>query len=144
MIVQTIGAAKRKVFVSFDYEKDRAYLNFFFNQGRKADATWSISRWSEPFSDADPEWVATTTKHIKQGEALVVLLGKTTFRSPGVLKEVTIAQILGKRIYQIVPYGMRDPRVIPNVGRVLRWDWEGVKRAIASTPAAGWRVRQAV
>jgi hypothetical protein len=133
-IVQTIGGTKRKVFVSFDYERDRPYKDFFINQSRKPDATWFSSDSSDPYP-TDLEWVANTTRRIKQAEAMVVLLGPTTFKSPGVLKEVTIAQILKKFVSQIIPYGAGMPHVIPNVGRVIRWDWDNVKRAIATAPA---------
>jgi len=64
----------------------------------------------------------------------VLLLGPTAFRSPGVLKEITIAKILDKQIYQIIPPGKGTPSVIPNVGRVLSWEWAAVKRAIATMP----------
>ena len=80
-------------------------------------------------------WISRTTGRIKQAEVVVVLLGHTAFRSPGVLKEVTIAQILGKKVYQIIPHRGGSPNVIPNAGRVLRWDWDTIKRAIAASPA---------
>ena len=135
MIVQTIGGTKRRVFVSFDVERDRPFKDSFLNQGRKSDATWHATYWSQAYDETDSMWVSTATSHIKQSEAVVVLLGPTTFRAPGVLKEVTIAQILGKSVYQIIPYGAGEPHIIPNVGQVVRWDWEKVKRVIATVPS---------
>jgi hypothetical protein len=134
MIVQTIGGSKRKVFVAFDVERDRQYREFLFNQGRKSDATWYVSHWSQPYDENDPLWVADTSSHIKQAEAVVVLLGPTTFWAPGVLKEVTIAKVLQRFVYQIIPYGAGTPHIIPSTGRVVRWEWETVKRAIATAP----------
>ena len=134
VIVQTIGGIKRKVFVSYDAPRDRPFRDFFINQSRHTDATWYVRRWSEPYDETNAMWVTTATGRIKEAEAVVVLLGPMTFRAPGVLKEVTIAQILGKYVYQIIPYGAGQPDVIPNVGRVVRWDWEAVKRAIATAP----------
>ncbi len=135
MIVQTIGGIKRKVFVSYDTERDRAFRDFFINQSRHSDATWYVRRWSDEYNEANSMWMSTTTGRIKEAEAVVVLLGPMTFKAPGVLKEVTIAQILGKFIYQIIPYGAGQPHIIPNAGRVVRWDWESVKRLIATAPA---------
>ena len=80
-------------------------------------------------------FVSTATGHIKESEAVVVLLGPTTFGCPGVLKEVAIGIMLSKPIYQIIPYGAGTPHTIPNAGRVVRWDWENVKRAIATAPS---------
>ena len=61
------------------------------------------------------------------------------FRSPGVLKEVATAHILQKSVIQIVPYGAGSPHTIPNAGRVVRWEWDVVKRAVAAAPAFGTR-----
>ena len=135
MLVQTIGGIKRKVFVSYDTVHDRAFREFFVSQSRHSDATWHVRRWSEEWDESNPAWVSMTTGRIKEAEAVVVLLGPMTFRAPGVLKEVMIAEILGKYVYQIIPYGAGQPHVIPNVGRVVRWDWDAVKRAIATAPA---------
>ena len=134
LIVQIIGGTKRRVFVSFDFERDRQFRDFFINQGRKSDATWAVTHSSQEYDEHDEMWLSTTTGRMKQTETLVVLLGPITFRSPGVLKEVTIAHILKMNIYQIIPQGSGAPRHIPNAGRVVRWDWENVKRAIAAAP----------
>lgn len=135
VLVQTIGGIKRKVFVSYDTVRDRPFRDFFIGQSRHTDATWYVRQWSMEYDPENGMWVSTTTGRIKEAEAVVVLLGPMTFRAPGVLKEVTIAQILGKYVYQVIPYGAGQPHVIPNVGRVVRWDWESVKRAIATAPA---------
>ena len=52
----------------------------------------------------------------------MVILGPTTFRSSGVLKEIKLAQVLGRPICQIVPYGVSEPHVIPATGRIVPWD----------------------
>ena len=80
-------------------------------------------------------WISTTTHRIKQAEVLVVLLGPTSFRNPGILKELTIGKILETQIYQIIPPGKGTPNVIPNMTRMVIWEWATVKRAIATTPS---------
>jgi hypothetical protein len=132
--IQVIGGIKRRVFVSFDTDRDRPMRDFFISQGRRDDSTWSVTRWSEEFDAEDPSWISDATHHIKQAEVFVLLLGPTSFQSPGVLKEIIIAKILNKQIYQIIPPGKGTPNVIPNVGRVLKWEWAAVKRAIATMP----------
>lgn len=134
--VRTIGGTKRRTFVSFDPTRGRPVRDFFLHQGRREDATWVVKNWSEPYEEEDVAglWVSQTTGRIKQAEVLVVLLGPTTYRCPGVLKEVTIAKILGKNVYQIIPFGAGNPHFIPNAGRVLRWEWDTIKRAIATAP----------
>ena len=134
MIIKTVGGVKRRVFLSFDTERDKPFRDFFINQGRKEDATWAVTRWSEPYDPGDSMWVSATTQRIKQAEVLIVLLGPGTFRCTGVLKEVTIAQILEKNIFQIIPAAKGTPHILPNVGKIVRWDWNNVKRAIATAP----------
>ena len=137
MNVQTVDGIKRRVFVSFDTERDRPIRDFFVNQGRRDDSTWTVTRRSDPFDADDGMWVSTATHRIKHAEVLVLLLGPMTFRNPGVVKEVSIAKILDKQIYQIIPPGKGSPNVLAGVGRVIRWEWASVRRAIA-TMAPKW------
>ena len=65
------------MFVSFDTLRDRPICDFFINQGRREDSTWTVTRWSEEFDAEDPMWIPTTTHRISQAEVLVVLLGST-------------------------------------------------------------------
>ena len=116
MEIQTVGGIKRRVFVSFDTLRERPIRDFFINQGRREDSTWTVTRWSEEFDAEDPMWISTTTHRIKQAEVLVVLLGPTSCRNPGILKELTIGKILETQIYQIIPSGKgteRDPKHEP-------------------------------
>jgi hypothetical protein len=122
VIVQPIGGTKRKVHLSFDVEQGQPYKDFFVRQGQKRDATWSVTSTSPAFGLNDPRWLSTLTSLIKRAEALLVLLTPTTYRSLSVLKEVTIAQILGRPVFQIIPYGAGEPHVIPNAGRAIAWD----------------------
>lgn len=138
MNVKTFGGVKRRVFASFNTERDRALRDFFINEGRKHDATWAVIRWSEPYQeDEEGMWVTNTTGRMRQADLVVVLLGPTTFNHKGVLKELTIAQILGMNVVQVVPPGAGSPNYIPDVGRVVRWDWDSVKRAMLAPPK-GW------
>lgn len=134
MIVKTVGGTKRRIFVSFDTCSDQHHRDFFLSQGRKSDATWHVSFTSEPFEEPTVPWVAATLDRISRCEALVVILSPITFSSAGVLKEIQLAQVLGKPIYQIVPYGVAEPHVIPDTGRIVPWDWDAVRRTLATIP----------
>jgi hypothetical protein len=50
-------------------------------------------------------------------------------------KEVAIGIMLSKPIDQIRSYCAGTPHTIPNAGRVVRWDGENVKCAIATAPS---------
>jgi hypothetical protein len=78
---------------------------------------------------------------MRQADLVVVLLGPTTFNYKGVLKEMTIAEILGLTVVQVVVPGAGSPHIIPNVGRVVHWEWDTVKRAMLAPPK-GWASAQ--
>ena len=137
MVLRTVGGNKRRVYLCFDYERDRQLRDFFLNQGRHTDATWYVTHWSQPYADTDPLWMSTAANQIKDAEAFVIMLGPGTHKAPGVLKEVNIARQLDKPIYQIVPPTPGDPHPIPRTGRVVRWEWQAVKRIIATAPRRG-------
>ncbi len=100
---RTIGGSKRRVFVSSDVERDRLLRNFFYREGQQHYATWHVSFASELYETMDPMWISTAIGRIKQCEALVVVRSSSTYRSPGVLKEVATARILQKRFIQLFP-----------------------------------------
>lgn len=138
MNVQTYGGIKRRVFASFHTERDRGLRDHFITEGRKLDATWTVTRWSEPYVEDDEGlWITNTTGRMRQTDLVVVLLGATTFNCKGVLKELTIAQVLGMNVVQVILPGAGSPHYIPNVGRVVHWDWDTVKRAMLAPPK-GW------
>jgi hypothetical protein len=74
---------------------------------------------------------------MRLADLVVVLLGPTTFTCKGVLKEMTIAEVLGLTVVQVVVPGAGSPHIIPNVGRVVHWEWDTVKRAMLAPPK-GW------
>ena len=53
---------------------------------------------------------------------------------PEILKEIKLAQVLGRPIYQIVPYGVSEPHVIPGTGRIVPWDWDAIRRTLVTIP----------
>ncbi len=136
MVMRTVGGTKRKIFLSYDLERDRENRDFFLRQGRQSDATWHVGHMSEYLNENDPSWLPNTTRRIKECQAVIVLLGSHTYGAPGVLKEVAVAEMLDKPIFQIIPYGAGQPHTIPNAGRVIRWQWDNVKQAIASAGAS--------
>ncbi|MBM3939915.1 MAG: hypothetical protein FJ318_03280 [SAR202 cluster bacterium] len=93
---------RRKLFVSFDYANDRSRKDFFATQSRQPDATFTLSDWSLPFEEPLKEWVENTYQRINRADAVVVMVGHNTIRAPGVQREVHMAKLLGKDIYQLL------------------------------------------
>jgi len=57
--------------------------------------------------------------------------GRLEAPTPGVLKEVKIANELSKPTFQIIGYkdGSEDWR-LPDAGRVYSWSWDNLKRLL--------------
>jgi len=61
---------------------------------------------------------------------VIVMVGPLTYKAPGVLKEVKMARKAEKPIYQIIGYKDSSPERVPNAGRLLRWNWDNLKRIL--------------
>ena len=123
--------AKKKVFVSFDFDNDKTLKDFLIGQAKLNDSPFEVSDFS--LKDAAPEkaWLEKARAAISRAEVFIVMLGPKTKSAPGVLKEVKIANELGKEKFQII--GKKDASetwAVPNAGRVYKWDWDNLKKLL--------------
>jgi hypothetical protein len=124
--------AKKKVFVSFDFDNDKTLKEFIIGQARLPDSPFEVIDGSLREAAPEPQWVARARLRIAQADVFIVMLGPKTARAPGVLKEVRIATELLKPKFQIVGY--RDGTeqwAVPGGGRTYRWSWPTLKQLLA-------------
>ncbi len=123
---------KKRVFVSFDFDNDRTLKEFIIGQARLPDSPFEVSDGSLKEAAPEPQWVARARLAIARADVFIVMLGPRTARASGVLKEVAIANELGKPKFQIVGYRDGTERwAVPGAGRTYRWDWNTLKRLLA-------------
>ena len=124
--------AKKKVFVSFDFDNDKALKDFIIGQAKNPDSPFEVSDHSLKEAAPEKDWVEKARRAISRSDVLIVMLGPKTKKASGVLKEVKIANELKKKKFQIIGYkvGTEDWRV-PDAGRVYRWNWENLKKLLA-------------
>ncbi len=124
--------AKKKVFVSFDFDNDKALKDFIIGQAKNPDSPFEVSDHSLKEAAPEKDWVEKARRAISRSDILIVMLGPKTKKASGVLKEVKIANELKKKKFQIIGYkiGTEDWRV-PDAGRVYRWNWENLKKLLA-------------
>ena len=122
--------AKKKVFVSFDFDNDKTLKDFIIGQAKNPDSPFSDHSLKEAAPEKD--WVEKARRAISRSDIFIVMLGPKTKKASGVLKEVEIANELKKNKFQIIGYkdGTEDWRV-PDAGRVYRWTWENLKKLLA-------------
>lgn len=123
-----IIVAKKRVFVSFDFDNDRTLKEFIIGQSKLEDSPFEVIDTS--LKEAAPEntWLDKARVAITRSDIFLVMLGSKTRSAPGVLKEVRIASELNKTRFQIL--GAKDGTEawgVPGGGRVYTWTWDNLK-----------------
>ena len=124
--------AKKRVFVSFDFDNDKAVKDFIVGQARLPDSPFDVADHS--LKEAQPEyaWQAKAYAAISRSEFFIVMLGPRTRTAQGVLKELRMAQILEKKRFQIVGYrNGSNAWALPGAGRTYLWNWGNLKKLLA-------------
>jgi hypothetical protein len=123
--------ARIPVFISFDFDNDEKLRDFIVGQARNPDSPFNIADHSLKESAPGKDWLDKARRAISRSDVFIVMLGPKTRFASGVIKEVRIANELGKRKFQIIGYseGTED-WAVPNAGRTYRWDWENLKRLL--------------
>lgn len=129
--------ARKKVFVSFDFDRDQKLRDFLIGQAKNPDSPFEVSDYSLKEAKPEKDWEAKARTAIARSDVFIVMLGSRTRWASGVLKEVAIANELfaSRRIanrFQIIGYkdGSADWR-LPDAGPVYRWNWENLKKLLA-------------
>lgn len=123
-------AVKKRVFVSFDFDHDRALKEFIVGQARLPDSPFDIVDHSLKEAAPERDWVNKAKSAIRRAEIVLVITGTQTYRARGVLQEVAIARENAVPIVQIIGYKDRDCTPVPNAGRVYAWTWENLKKLL--------------
>ena len=120
-------ARQPRLFVSFDFDRDRKLRDFVIGQSRLPGSPFEVADWSMKEAAPTRAWKAEAERRIRQCDLVLVMVGSQTHRAPGVLAEVEIARRLGKRVAQMIGYRNSSPPRVPNAGRLYRWSWANLK-----------------
>lgn len=122
--------AKKRVFVSFDFDNDQTLKIFIIGQSRLPDSPFEVIDQSLKEAAPQSDWEQKARSAIKRSEIVLVMVGQNTYRASGVLKEVDMANEERIKVVQII--GQKDashPRV-PNAGVLYSWNWENLKKLL--------------
>jgi Thoeris protein ThsB, TIR-like domain len=124
--------AKKKVFVSFDFDNDKVLKDFIIGQAKLEDSPFEVMDHSLKEAAPEKDWLTRATAAIKRADAFIVMLGPKTKKASGVLKEVKAANELKKTKFQIIGYrdGSAD-WAVPDGGRTYSWNWENLKKLLS-------------
>lgn len=120
------GEVKR-VFVSFDFDKDKFLKDAVIGQSRNSDSPFEIVNWSLNEPAPQRQWKDEARARIKRSDVVLVMVGTHTHKAPGVLAEVAIAREESIPIVQVQGYEDKECPSVPNAGRYYRWTWDNLK-----------------
>lgn len=122
--------AKKRVFISFDYDNDLALKNLLIGQARNPDSPFEVADFSLKETQPEHEWLQRARQAITRSDVFIVLLGTKTHGASGVRKEVKIANELGKTRFQLKPQDT-SPESVEDAGRVYNWTWDNLKALLS-------------
>jgi hypothetical protein len=123
--------AKKKVFVSFDFDNDKTLKDFIIGQAKLDDSPFEVIDFSLKEAAPEKTWLDKARAAISRAEVFIVMLGPMTRSAPGVLKEVKIANELKKTKFQIIGYkDGSEAWAVPDAGRVYSWNWDNLKKLL--------------
>ena len=119
--------ARKRVFVSFDFDNDKALKDLAVGQARLADSPFVVADWSMKEAAPQKSWEDEASRRICSADLVIVMVGPHTYRAPGVLKEVKMARDAEKKIVQFIGYRDANPTPVPDAGRLYRWTWQNLQ-----------------
>jgi len=119
--------AKKRVFVSFDYDNDRVLKEFIIGQSRLPDSPFEVIDCSMKEAAPQKDWEQKAEKKIASADLVIVMVGRHTYRASGVLKEVGMARRKDVKIVQMIGYQDGDYTTVPDAGRLYAWNWDNLK-----------------
>jgi hypothetical protein len=122
--------AKKRVFVSFDFDNDKALKDFIIGQARNPDSPFEVIDTSLKEAQPMKTWEDKAREAIRRSDVVLVMVGPNTYRAPGVLKEVKMAQEAQIPIVQVIGYKDGNYTAVPDAGRLYAWNWDNLKKLL--------------
>ena len=123
--------AKKRVFVSFDFDNDRVLKDFIIGQSKNEDSPFEVIDHSLKEAAPERDWENKAAAAISRAEIVLVMVGEKSHKAQGVLKEVAMARKAGVKIVQIIGYRDGNYTPVPDAGRLYSWNWENLKNLLS-------------
>lgn len=123
--------AKKRVFVSFDFDNDKVLKDFIIGQSKLPDSPFEIFDTSIKEAAPEKDWLDRAEAKIKVSDMVLVMVGSKTYKASGVLKEVNIARKWNKPIAQVIGYKDGNYQPVQDAGRLYTWNWDNLKKLLS-------------
>jgi hypothetical protein len=124
--------AKRRAFISFDYDHDAKLKDLLVGQARNLDSPFEITDMSIK-APITTDWKSNARTRIKGCDVVVVICGEHTHTASGVSAEVKIAQEESVAYFLLAGYSDKNckkPTAAKSNDKVYKWTWDNLKTLI--------------
>jgi hypothetical protein len=127
--------AKKRVFISFDYDHDEDVKIMLAGQAKHDNSPFDLkdSSIKEPLTG---DWKDKVRRRMDNIDVVAVLCGEYTHTAKGVAAEVTIAQEKKKEYFLLAAYSDKTctkPMSALSSDKVYKWTWDNLKTLIGGT-----------
>ena len=125
-----LRTGKKRVFVSFDFDNDKVLKDFIIGQARNSDSPFEVVDTSLKEAAPMKTWEDKARVAIRRSNLVLGMVGRYTYRAPGVLKEVRVAREERIPIAQMIGYRNGSYAPVPDAGLLYQWDWDNLKKLL--------------
>lgn len=132
--------ADPRAFISFDFDNDSDQRTLFAGQSKHSKTPFTIQDWSSKTELAQSKWEAQLKEKINKCNLTIVLVGKSTWKASGVVKEIGFATEQNVPFFGVYVNGADSSTSLPAGlarNRVINWTWDGVASAISQMMKEG-------
>ena len=124
--------AKKRVFVSFDYDHDESLKILLVGQAKNSDSPFELADWSIKEAMTG-DWKKKATVRIRAVDVVAVICGEHTDTATGVSAELSIAQEENISYFLLQGYSnkmCKKPKSAKSTDRMYIWNWDNLKKLI--------------
>lgn len=125
--------AKKRVFISFDFDKDKGLRNDLVAQSKRSDSPFSMVDKSVRHEQGD-DWKKKVRKSIKESNLVIFICGQYTNNAKGVQVELSITKDENRPYFLLRghPKGTcKRPLGAGEDVKIYEWTWKNLQRLIA-------------
>lgn len=124
--------AKKRVFISFDFDHDEGTKTMLAGQAKLPDSPFDFTDASVK-EHLSGDWKDKVRRRMNNIDVVVVLCGEWTHTAKGVAEELSIAQEKQKEYFLLAAYADKTctkPTTAQGADKVYRWTWDNLKALI--------------
>lgn len=124
--------AKKRTFISFDYDHDSDLKILLVGQSKNEDSPFEIADWSIK-EHIDGDWKAKARTRIRSVDVVCVICGEYTDKATGVSAELAIAKEENKEYFLLYGRSGKDcvrPKSATSNDKMYKWTWDNLKTLI--------------